>query len=297
MKLHPGFNVPKEFEDLYDINNIPDIPQPPCHKEPDTHLVAYDADPQSGIRYLEWRKAWEKMTPLERRRTTLRYYANCSWLYAYFCQVLDKLKKMGRLDNALIVFTSDHREMLSERDIHFSKYCLFDSSVRVPLILAGSVISEKKRGTIDDRPVELIDLVPAFVHVAGQLVNSFLPGLDLLDEPRHMGSFSEFHGRVSEPYRLAPAYMWRKKDWKFILFIPGRMDGTVGQSGLVKGELYNLEDDPHEWKNLYDNEKSAAVREQWKNELTMYLACVWARSPLLSEEPRERIIQRMAPNK
>lgn len=297
MKPHPGFNVPKEFEDLYDINNIPDIPQPPWQKEPDTHLAAYDADPQSGIRYLEWRKAWEKMTPLERRRTTLRYYANCSWLDAYFGQVLDKLKKMGRLDNALIVFTSDHGEMLSERNFHFSKYCLFDSSVRVPLILAGSVIPEKKRGTIDDRPVELIDLVPTLVHVAGQPVNPVLPGLDLLDERRRMGSFSEFHGGVSEPYRLAPAYMWRKKDWKLILFIPGRLDGTAAQSGLVKGELYNLKDDPHEWKNLYDNEKFAAVREQMKTELTMYLACVWARGPLLSEEPRERIIQRMAPNK
>jgi len=77
------------------------------------------------------RAAWEKMTPTDRRRTTLRYYANCSWLDAYFGQVLEKLQKMGRLDNAPVAFTSDHGEMLGERNFRFSKYCLYDSSVRV----------------------------------------------------------------------------------------------------------------------------------------------------------------------
>ena len=297
IKPHAGFNVPKEFEDLYDINNIPDIAQPPWQKEPDTHLAAYDADPQSGTRYPEWREAWEKMTPLERRRTTLRYYANCSWLEAYFGQVLDKLKKMGRLDNALIVFTSDHGEMLGERNFRFSKYCLFESSVRVPLILAGSVIPEQKRGTIDDRPAELIDLVPTLVHAAGQPVNPVLPGLDLLGERRRVGAFSEFHGGVSQPYRLAPAYMWRKPDWKLILFLPGRLDGAAAQSGPAKGELYNLKDDPHEWENLYDDEKFASVREQMKTELMVHLACSWARGPVFSEQPRGPAIQRTAPDK
>jgi arylsulfatase A-like enzyme len=50
LKPHAGFNVPKEFEDLYDINSIPDTVQPPWQNEPDTHLAAYDADPQAGKR-------------------------------------------------------------------------------------------------------------------------------------------------------------------------------------------------------------------------------------------------------
>jgi len=279
-KPHAGLNVPEEFEDLYDIDSIPDIPQPPWHDEPDTHMTAYEADPSSGERYQEWREAWEKMTRQERRRTTLRYYANCSWLDAYFGQVLDKLQKMGRLDNALIVFTSDHGEMLGERNFRFSKYCLYESSVRVPLILAGSVIPESKRGTIDDRPAEHIDLVPTLAQAAGQPPAAVLPGLDLLGECRRVGSFSEFHGGGP---RLAPAYMWRTADWKLILFLPGRLDGAAAQAGLAKGELYNLQDDPHEWHNLYADERYAAVREQMKTELLMHLACVWSRGPIVAE--------------
>ncbi len=104
LKPHPGFNVPKRFEDLYDINTIPDIEQPPWDTEPDTHLAAGErGNPSLANRYKNWHEAWTKLSPTERRRTTLRYYANCSWLDNYFGQVLEKLEKLGRLKNALIV--------------------------------------------------------------------------------------------------------------------------------------------------------------------------------------------------
>jgi len=208
------------------------------------------------------------------------------WVAEQCLKFLDKLKKMGRLDNALIVFTSDHGEMLGERNFRFSKYCLYDASVRVPLILAGSVIPAQQRGTIDDRPTELIDLIPTLVRAAGKPVNPILPGLDLLGERRRAGSFSEFHGGGAERPPVAPAYMWRKQDWKLILFLPGRLDDAVARAGQAKGELYNLKEDPHEWKNLYADAKCAAVREWMKTELLMYLACVWAHGPIVSDEPR-----------
>ena len=285
LKPHAGMNVPQEFEKLYDLNTIPDVPQPPWSEEPATHLAAYDADPQAGTRYQEWRTAWEKMTPLERRQTTLRYYANCSWLDTYFGQVLEKLKKLGRLDNTLIIFTADHGEMMGERNFRFSKYCLFDSSVRVPLILSGSLIPEAKRGMIDDRPAEHIDLVPTIMHVLGDGANPMLPGLDLLSEQQRTGSFSEFHGGVSDPYRLAPAYMWRKADWKLIQFLPGQLTNDACLTMPVKGELYHLTDDPHEWNNLYNDNKYGAVREQLKTELLMHLACAWGRGPFSTAQP------------
>ena len=71
----------------------------------------------------------------------------------------------------------------------------------------------------------------------------------------------------------------RTAEWKLILFVPGRMDGPAAQAGLVKGELYNLKDDPHEWTNLYADARHAAVREQMKTELLTYLALAWARGP------------------
>lgn len=271
LKPHAGLNVPARFEDLYDINTIPDTEQPPWQEEPGTHLAASDAGSDSlGPRYQTWREAWTRMTPIERRRTTLRYYANCSWLDDYFGQVMDKLGKLGRLKNTLVAYTSDHGEMLGERNFRFSKYCLYDSSVRVPLILSGSVVPQGLHGTIDGRPAELVDLYPTIAKAAGTSIELSSPGLDLLGNQKHAGSFSEYHDSG------APAYMWRTKRWKLILFMDKPLDEAKLTPDQAKGELYNLEEDPHEWKNLYGNPEFAATREELKTELLMHLACTWS---------------------
>ena len=274
LKPHAGLNVPKRFEDLYDINSIPDTEQPPWEVEPDTHLsVAEQGNASLSRRYKNWHDAWSKMTVMEKRRTTLRYYANCSWLDDYFGQALDKLEKSGRLNNALIIFTSDHGEMLGERNYHFTKYCLYESSVRVPVILSGSLVPENLRGTIDDRPVELVDLYPTMVKAAGTDQELDSPGFDLLGNQKHIGSFSEFHDSG------APAYMWRTDKWKLILYMDKPLSEAKLNPDKVKGELYDLLNDPHEWKNVYYEKENSGIREQLKTELLMHLACTFTGFP------------------
>jgi arylsulfatase A-like enzyme len=285
IKPHAGLNVPKEFEDLYDINTIPDIAQPPWPEEKDTHIAEGEDARTSEKRYRQWRQAWEKLTPMERRRTTLRYYANCSWLDSYFGQVIERLEKLDRLNNTVFVFTADHGEMLGERNYRFSKYCLYDSSVRVPMIISGSAVPKAKRGTIDDRPAEHVDLVPTLMHLSGKPANRSLPGLDLLGERHRTGAFAEFHGGTTENPPVGPSYMWRKQDWKLILFLPGRLADALARVGNTRGELYNLKEDPHEWKNLYADNAFAATREQMKTELLMHLACTFSRGPILTGKP------------
>jgi arylsulfatase A-like enzyme len=274
IKPHAGFNVPKHFEDLYRIDDIPDTPEPPWSDEPETHLAYRDrVNAFLGGRYREWRAAFSKMSPIERRRTTLRYYANCSWLDSYFGQVLSKLERLGRLHDALIVFVSDHGEMLGERNFQFSKYCLCESSVRVPVILSGTAVPESLRGVIDERPVELVDVLPTIVGAAGLKPVTELPGLDLFGDGRHAASFCEFHDSGS------PAYMWRTKDWKLILYMACPLQEAMARFNQSRGELYDLREDPHEWKNLYAEPAHAPIREQLKTELLMHLACLSAAYP------------------
>jgi len=285
IKPHAGFNVIKKFEDLYDINDIPDLPEPPWLEEPDTHVRATrEQNIQMQKRYDGWRSVWEKLTPMERRRTTLRYWANCSWLDDYFGQVLEKLDKLGRLDNSLIIYTSDHGDMMGERQHMFSKYCLYDSSVRVPLILSGSVVPEELRGTVDDRPAELVDLIPTIQETLQIKTDPRRPGLNLLGEKKKLGSFCEFYGGAPNRMYGTPAYMWRKKDWKLILYLPGPLTEAISKVDQTKGELYNLAEDPYEWYNLYDQIEYAAIREQLKTELLMHLAISWAKGPVFYEK-------------
>jgi arylsulfatase len=279
LKPHAGFNVPKEFEDLYQLHDIPDIAQPPWMYETDTHLASED-EASSESNYSKRRAVWEMLTPEERKRTTLRYWANCSWLDHYFGRVLDGLEQQGILDNALIVFVSDHGEMLGERRYRFSKYCLYDSSVRVPMILSGTYVPEARQGTVDERPAELIDLVPTLSEVAGLPRNPLLPGLDLFDSLQRKGTFCELHSKTASARHSTPGLMWRKKDWKLILYMNGTLNDAVGRVDEFQGELYHLAEDPNEWTNLYTDETHARRREQMTGELLMHLACTWSRGPV-----------------
>jgi len=274
LKPHAGLNVPKRFEDLYRLEDMPATPQPPWQEE-SGHLAYTDRNNKMhATRYKQWREAFSKMPAAERKRTTLRYYANCSWLESYFGEVLQRLEKMRRLENALIVYTSDHGEMLGERNFRFTKYCLYESSVRVPVILSGSAVPQARRGTIDDRPVELLDLLPTISRVAGITAPAGLPGVDLLGGDRHLASFCEFHDSG------APAYMWRKKDWKLILYLARPLREALMNPGDSGGELYDLERDPHEWNNLYGRSDHAETRERMKSELLGHLACAAAQYPM-----------------
>ena len=134
--------------------------------------------------------------------------------------------------------------------ILFSKYCLYDSSVRVPLIVSGSVVPEAKRGTVDHRPAELVDLIPTITNAINARQDPRLPGLDLLGDAKKLGVFCEFYGGAPDRQYGTPSYMWRKKDWKLILYLPGPLTEAVSKVDQAQGELYCLESDPHEWNNL-----------------------------------------------
>ena len=266
IKPHAGFNIPPEFEAMYDPDAIPDVPAPPWAEEPDTHIAAaMKASPSLHDVHYGRKAGLDGRTAREKRLTTLRYWANCTFMDYFIGDVLDKVREKGLDRNTLFIFISDHGDMMGERDGRFSKYCLYESSVRVPMILAGDYIEERLRGTVDHRPAMLTDLVPTICAAAGIRVDPRLPGRDLLSpaEWTRDGAFCEFHGGGAEKTQIAPAWMWRTPKWKLILF----RDGLVMDDTPLRGELYDLKNDPWEWNNRFDDPECAAVR--W--ELTLAL--------------------------
>jgi arylsulfatase A-like enzyme len=266
---HPGFNVPPGYEERYSLADIPERPKPPWEMHQTGHSV-----------FTRFPEEWDEKTPNERRRTTLRYYALCTYIDDMFARVLNKFEEIGELDNTFIVFLSDHGEMLGDRYHRFSKYSLYEGSVRVPMILAGAGVPEDKGGSVDDRPAELVDVLPTLLSVAGQQAPRFLPGLDLLSETRRKGAFSEMHGGGYETVQRAPTYMWRTRDWKLILHQPGDTVDAALRLDEVQGEMYDLKDDPHEWFNLYSNPDYLMIRESLTRDLLLYLGGVWGKYPI-----------------
>lgn len=286
---HAGFNVPPGYEELYRLEDIELPERPPWTTSPSGH-VAEDQ------RASEWRRLPEEV----RRRSILRYYALCTYVDDCFGRVLAELETQGELANTLVLFTSDHGEMLGEHGERFTKYCFYESSIRVPLVVAGAGVPAHVRGTEDRRPAELVDVLPTFLEAAGGTPAFELAGRSLLSAPCRLGGFAEMHGtgyetvggppgpdwRTKASFQAGPSWMWRTERWKLILHLPGdAADATVRLDEGI-GELYDLAADPNEWRNLYEAEECLRVRERLTRELLLHVACVSGRFPMRPARPK-----------
>ncbi len=266
---HAGLNIPPEYEALYNLKDI-SVPKLEVAAE---QLSDHYVQPKNVE---EWRMWREDFSEEEKRRSILRYYAACTLVDDMFGRLIRKLEQTGELENTTILFTSDHGEMLGER-IRFSKYCLYEGSVRVPLILAGR--SVEGRGVVDDRCADLVDIAPTLIEVAGGEPDPRLVGYSLLQPSRRRGSLAELHGSGYHEHEKAPAVMWRTPEWKLILYLPGEFRDLDNRLEEYQGELFHLKEDPKELHNLYEDPAYFHVREHLTRQLLLHMAVSWSRFP------------------
>ncbi|MCF7933194.1 MAG: sulfatase-like hydrolase/transferase [Spirochaetia bacterium] len=242
LKPHAGHNVPAGYEGLYDEDDIVIPEQPPWTHEESLHAAGNNRNEL----YIPF---WSEASVDQWKKMALRYKANCTWIDTMFGRVMKRLEDSGLLENALIIYLSDHGEMLGERYYRFNKYCLYESSVRVPMILSGSALPEAYRGVTDERNVELTDMYTTLLRFSGIEVPERCVGFDLLDSGwERSGSFSALHEREGEA-----SFMWRDKEYKLIMTFRRERDITSYVRGkIIGGEFYDLKADPQEWNDLYE---------------------------------------------
>ena len=261
MKPHAGHNVPKGYEDLYDHDSIAYAQQPYWEKDYSPHSEGVNRNDM-------YENYWKNASEEDWKLMTMRYYANVTWIDDMMGRTLDALKRKGLLENAIIVYTSDHGEMLGERYYRFNKYNLYDASVRVPMILAGTGLPKSSdMRKVVDRPVENIDLLPTLLDLAGIASEEKLPGKNLfLSMPRE-ASFSALHERDGEA-----AFMWRTKEHKLILVLKRKEKATeYSAEDIITGEFYNLAEDPHEWHDLYGEKDTDPIQKEFTMKLLSHL--------------------------
>ena len=260
---HALHNPPAVFSQLYDDVELPDDL---CAQVIDPNLPSHG----SG--------KFHDLSTDELQIARKRYAACCTYIDSLYGQIIEKMKSMNAYENSLFVFTSDHGDMLGER-ARYSKYCLYEGSVRVPLLMSGFGIDEVSKDTVSDVPAELVDLLPTLLSVANLTVPPELPGQNLIKPNKKTGSFAEYYGRGDEASQMAPTYMWRTKEWKLILSMGAALSDLSGDVEHINGELYHLQHDVQEMQNLYDNAEYLPIREQLTRQLLMHLAVVHSKSP------------------
>lgn len=277
MKPHAGHNVPKGYEDMYDLDSIEYAKQPPVKytgslngSELSTKREEYDYSTHSkGVNRREmYTDYWKNATEEEWKLMTMRYYANVTWIDDMMGRTLDALREKGILDNAIIVYTSDHGESLGEHYYRFNKYTLYESSVRVPLIISGTALPESvKRNSINDRPTENVDILPTFLDLVNIKPERQLPGENLLQDSKKPATFAALHEREGEA-----AFMWRTQEYKLILVFNRKENVNVySERDIIAGEFYDLQKDPNEWNDLYGNEAEKDKIQQFQKKLISFL--------------------------
>ncbi|MEE2657719.1 MAG: choline-sulfatase [Candidatus Latescibacterota bacterium] len=224
---HEPFHAPQAYWDLYADANIEVADFPPGLEEGrsqmDRCLNAYH-----GVTRYELRRR-ESMERVRRG-----YYGVTTYMDDKVGGLLDTLEETGLADNTVVVFASDHGDMLCEREM-VQKRCFYEWSCRVPLLVRFP--DGWKAGSTIDTPVSLLDLLPTFAELAE--CSDLLPHdgesllLAIAGENRDRHIFAQAHEAVG-----MPCIMMREGRYKY------------NYIHRFEGQLFNLEADSGEWNNL-----------------------------------------------
>jgi len=164
VKPHPPWNVPAGWEHLYDGRDLPE-PHPLARDWP------YESEPS------DW--YGDHDSPEHRRAVRAAYYTHISLIDQAIGRVLDHLDSTGLADNTLVMFASDHGEMLYDRGF-FQKGLPYEGSVRIPFLMRWPGVVEP--GSQREDWVDLWDILPTAWDAAGldAPVGDDYPGESLL---------------------------------------------------------------------------------------------------------------------
>jgi len=182
------------------------------------------------------------------------YYAKITTIDEQLGGVVDALEEMSYLGNSLIIFCSDHGEMLGDHTLSY-KWLMYDPIVRVPMIIKMPSSTHSKKDIHE--LVSLIDIGPTILDFAGIDPPTYLEGRSLLPYVTD-GEINNREFVVCEDNYLI---MLRSKTHKLVYYF-----------GQDESEFYDLETDPNEFHNLWQDDKFAEIRALYVRKLLDFLA-------------------------
>ena len=213
-------------------------------------------------------------TPDRLRRMRKCYYANVTMIDETIGRIVEALQRKGVFEEAVIVFTSDHGDHLGDHGLYY-KGDLFDTIVKVPLIVRAPDLAE--RGRIVDDLVSQLDVARYLLDVASVPADG-LSGISLrgtLEQGTPHQRKYVFAEEGASVLRPAPDIltMVRSAEHKMIHF-----------AGRETGQLFDLDADPGETRNLWHDAGYRDVRHALTAELLDWMcATSYAHRDLFQE--------------
>ncbi|ANY72014.1 arylsulfatase [Paenibacillus ihbetae] len=255
VRPHPPFDPPQAYLDLYEEA---EIPEPPVGDWAEKEDVS-----QAGLSPVTGRG----LVPKRRlRKAMAAYYALITHLDHQIGRFLQALHEYGELNNTVIVFTSDHGELLGDHHL-FRKSLPYEGSAHVPFIVndPGNRLG-LKRGLVADQLVELRDIMPSLLEAAGVPVPDTVEGQSIwglasAEQGGKKGAVawrSHLHGEHAQG--LQSSHWVTDGKAKFIWY---------SQTG--EEQFFDLEHDPQELHNAIEDEPHQERINHWRSVLVREL--------------------------
>ncbi len=192
--------------------------------------------------------------PHEHRMCRAAYWAACDQIDATVGMMLDALERTGQRGNTIVIFTSDHGELLGDHGVYTKGPFLYDPTIRVPLIVSWP--GHIPQGVRSPALVELGDLAPTVMDAAGLPRHPGMQTRSLWPMLTGEAPTDSFRDDVyCEYYNSNP-----DKPPVFLTMVRTERHKLIAAHGHPVSELYDLQEDPGETRNLWNAPSAADVK-------------------------------------
>lgn len=277
---HHPFDPPAKYLKRY-LNILDELPLPDYRGNEWETKSTFQRIDHAGAYDTEGNFPFNELSPRDHSLIKAAYYAMIDLIDVQVGRLLDYLVRTEQLENTIIIFTSDHGELLGDHGMYLKGPHFYECCTHVPLIIAAPGLAQK--GMRSTALVELMDIPQTLCDAAGIPYDAGMQGKSLwplLTGNVHLSChketvYSEYYN-ASINHRSPRAYSTMVYDGQYKLIkihdFTEEMD--------CKGELYDLKNDPGEHNNLYCKHEFTAIRARMLEKLCDRMAMTCDPLPL-----------------
>jgi arylsulfatase A-like enzyme len=266
---HEPFEAPARFDSLYTDVTLPEPPslwEDKSHRSPGSRPFGFTIETM-GRRFVE-RDQWapgyrtlDAMAPRERRRRSYQavvkqYLRSVAAIDDNVGRLLDYLDETGLRRNTVVIYTSDQGYFLGEHN-YIDKRWMYEESIRMPFLVRHP--GEIEPGTVVDDLITNVDFAPLLLDYAGADPEDAMQGRSFRanlrgDPPADWRDAFYYRYWMHGNGARRPAHYGLRTDrFKLIFFYGLPLDQTDNEPTPPGWELYDLQKDPRELDNVYDD--------------------------------------------
>jgi uncharacterized sulfatase len=252
---HPSYLVPEPWDTMYDPEKltVANVTEGEHDKNPPHHKLTQQEKPD----FSPWRESGQGNHGMHCHlldRDTLKknvavYYGMVSLMDKYIGQIMDKLDALGLSENTIVVFTTDHGHFYGHHGLVAKGPFHYEDMVKVPFIVRWP--GRVPAGKTSEAMQSLVDLSQSWLKLAGVEAPRTMTGVDQSDV--WLGKAEQARDWALVENRHEPTTIHLKT------LIDKRYKLTVYYNQSY-GELFDLEQDPCEVNNLWDDPASAGLK-------------------------------------